>query len=129
MGALMTAVVLALSVGSVAYTIAQTKITRPLHVWVAGRDGAAWRWLGSLIGCPYCLAHWLAFGATAIYRPWLVEVWRPIDFAVTSMAIVAASMLPVLVIKRALASAAPNPPKIERILAARETEPIPGWPR
>lgn len=110
MGALTTAIVLALAVGSVAYTIALTKITRPVRVWVARHDGAAWAWLGQLIGCPYCLAHWLAAAATAVYRPWLVDVWRPADFAVTAMFIVAVAMLPVLVIKRALApTTAPVP--------------------
>ncbi|MBB4702515.1 hypothetical protein [Sphaerisporangium siamense] len=103
MDAFTTAAVLALAIGAVACTISLAKVFAPARAWVAGRRGRAWRWLADLIGCPYCVSHWLAFSATVIYRPRLVSLWLPLDLAVTTMAIVALAMLPVLVIRRGIA--------------------------
>lgn len=101
-----TAIVLALAIGAVAFTISLTKITRPMRDKLDRaanvRDSKALRWLHSLVTCPYCLAHWLAFGAVAIYRPRLVHMFLPLDYLVTAMAIAGASMLTSLVIRKAL---------------------------
>jgi hypothetical protein len=103
-----TAAVSALAVGSTAYTISATKITAPLRTWAHERGARSrpWAWASALLSCPYCLAHWLSAGAVAVYRPFLVDAWWPLDFAVTTMAVVAASMVPVWGIKRALHPAA-----------------------
>lgn len=98
----MTAIVLALAIAAVACTVSLAKISAPVRVWVARRDGRAWEWIGQLLGCPYCVTHWLAIGATAIYRPRLVDLWLPLDLLVTAFAIVAISMVFVLVVRRTL---------------------------
>lgn len=46
-------------------------------------------WLGDLVGCPYCVSHWLTAAAVLIYRPRLVELWCPLDLLVTALAMVA----------------------------------------
>jgi hypothetical protein len=99
---LQTAVVLAAAIAVVASTVSLTKICAPLRVWVARRDGSAWTWVGQLIGCPYCLSHWLAFAATAVYRPRLVTLWWPLDLLVTAFAIVALAMVGALIIRRVI---------------------------
>jgi len=83
-----TALVLAISIGAVAFTITRTKISEPFRKWVKLKN----TWLGNLFGCPYCLSHWLAFGAVMIYRPTLVDLWLPLDLLVTAMAMVAFAM-------------------------------------
>lgn len=113
-----TAAVLATAIGAVAYTTSSAKISAPLRTKVlraAIRDKSkAKRWLADLLSCPYCVSHWLAFAATLVYRPWLVDanlsadvapswVGRVFDFLVTSMAIVTTAMVAVWLIKRALA--------------------------
>lgn len=131
-----TALALAASIGSVAYTVSSSKVSAPLRTHVmkrAIRDRSkGWRWLADLLSCPYCVSHWLAFAATLIYRPWLVDsrlskavapgwVGRVFDFAVTSMALVTLAMLAVWLIKRALApvaspaAPAPEPSAAERL--------------
>lgn len=120
-----TAITLAFSIGAVAYTISSSKISMPLRLAVARRaivrKSKAWRWLSDLLSCPYCISHWLAFAATVVYRPWLVDsgiseaiapTWfgRVFDFFVTSMAMVTLAMVPVWLIKRALAGTAENRP-------------------
>ena len=99
---LVTAAMLALSVGSVAFTVSLSKISRPPRMWLAARTGKLGVWCFELTSCPFCVAVWLSLAATAVYRPWLVHMWRPLDFAVTALAMAAAAMLPVLVIKKAV---------------------------
>lgn len=127
-GNIATAALLAASIGPVAYTITSSKVSMPIRLAitrraVASRD-ARLRWLSDLLSCPYCVSHWLAFAATLVYRPWLVDsglpagLGRPFDFFVTAMAMVAVAMGPVWLIKRALApvgapptdSPPPSPP-------------------
>jgi hypothetical protein len=109
---------LAAAIGAVAYTTSSAKISAPLRTKVlraAIRDSSKGkRWFADLLSCPYCVSHWLAFAATLIYRPWLVDanlsadvapswVGRVFDFLVTSMAMVTMAMVAVWLIKRALA--------------------------
>lgn len=127
---LVTGVVLALSIGSVSYTTSSSKISAPLRVAVITRGvrsgSKPMRWLGDLLSCPYCVSHWLAFAATIVYRPWLVDanlsesvapgwVGRVFDFLVTSMALVTMSMVAVWLIKRALAPVASPAPEQRRV--------------
>lgn len=95
-----TAAVLALAIGPAAYTCARAEISSPVRVWLAGKDGKAWLWLFKLVSCPYCLSHWMAFVAAAIWRPWIISGWPPAEWLVTSLATVAVAALPVLVIKK-----------------------------
>lgn len=51
------------------------------------------KWLSTLVGCPYCLSHWLSWGAVAVYRPRLVHAWLPLDLFTSSWPIIAGAML------------------------------------
>lgn len=114
---LITGLMLALSIGSVAYTISSSKVSMPLRLAITKRavrtKSKRLRWLADLLSCPYCVSHWLAFAATIVYRPWLVGVrglgpfGRVFDFLVTSMALVTLAMAAVWLIKRALAPTGP----------------------
>lgn len=105
------ALVLASSIGAAAYTVSSTEITKGLRSAVVKRS----LWLGKLITCPYCLSHWLAFGAVAVYRPYLVDLrsaWTPLvvlDFLVTALALLPVSMAAVLLVKAALGKATQGP--------------------
>lgn len=103
-----TAIVLALAVGTVAWTCTKAKISMPPREWIASRRGKGWTWLYDLTNCPYCFSHWLAFAAVAVWqqyvivRPWDVSVVGVLaQFFVTAFAIVAVSSLVTLVIKKA----------------------------
>jgi len=77
--------VLGAAVAAVAYTLARTKVSEPWRKWIKAKN----EWLGNLFGCPYCLSHWLSFGAVGIYQIRLVEQFYPLDLLVTAMAMVA----------------------------------------
>lgn len=96
--------VLALAVGSLAFMGSTAKISQKPRVWLAKRAKGTGvnQWLFDLVSCPYCLGTWISFAATAVYRPLLVHLWWPADYVATSLAMAAAVMLPMLVIKRAV---------------------------
>ena len=104
------AAVLALAVGSVAFTLTRSKISSSYRVWLAGRapKNKFWQWMFDLFSCPYCLSHWLTFIAVAVYRPWIISRpfagtgWVVIQFVVTSLAVVAGAALTTLVIKKGI---------------------------
>jgi hypothetical protein len=97
-----TAAVLALAIGTVAWTATKAKVSTFIRVWLAKKQGKLWDWLFDLSKCPYCTAHWLAFGAVAIWRPFIVSGWPPLQFLVTSFAMVAVASLVILIIRKAL---------------------------
>jgi hypothetical protein len=102
MTAVQTALALALATGAASYITSTAKISRAPRVWLAKRDSKAGRWFSDLAGCPLCTATWMALAATAVYRPWLVHLAWPLDYLVTSLAVTAVAMLPVLIIKKAI---------------------------
>lgn len=77
---------LALAIAAISITTAKMAIFRPLRLWIHDHN----EWLGELVMCPYCTAHWLAFGAVAIYQPRLVHSGLALlDYFVAAMMIVA----------------------------------------
>jgi len=97
-----TALALALAIGAASYIITKAKISKGPRVWLARRKSRAGKWAFELASCPLCTATWLALAATAVYRPLLVSLAWPLDYLVTALAVTAASMLPVLVIRKAI---------------------------
>jgi hypothetical protein len=98
---------LGLAVGSFAYVLTSAAISAPLRLAVEKRaarrrNTGGWEWLRQLLGCPFCVSHWLAFAAVAVYRPWAVDVFRPLDFLVTTFVLVVVAMAAVAVIRLAL---------------------------
>ena len=83
--------------------ISKTEISVPLRTYVASRSAHPFfSWLSRLLSCPYCTGTWLSIAAVAIYRPYAVHLFAPLDFLVTVFLVNGAAMLPVLVIRKAL---------------------------
>lgn len=83
--ALSTALVLALACGGIAVTIAKSKLFAGARVHADVR----WPWLGALLYCPYCLAHWLVFAGAAVYQPRLIGSGPALlDVVVSAFAII-----------------------------------------
>ena len=117
-----TAAVLAPAVGAAAFTIARTKVSEPFRArvgarharWVKANTPApgpvkaapaplpdvaeapsavrASKWLSTLVGCPYCLSHWMSWGAVLVYRPRLLHLWLPLDLFASSWPVIAVAM-------------------------------------
>jgi hypothetical protein len=68
---------------SIAFTLTETKLFLPLREWTLKKS----RFLGKLIHCGYCSAHWIAFALVAIYRPRLLESLPLLDYFLTALAI------------------------------------------
>lgn len=93
----MAALAVAISVASV--TLTMSAIFRRPRRWIAERS----EFFGTLAHCPYCVSHWLALGAVAVYRPRVVEgPFYVLDLAVSALMLVAASALVAGLIDRAL---------------------------
>jgi hypothetical protein len=90
--------------------LAKAQIFSPLRQFVIRRTkpGAPargqWKWVNNLLGCPFCVSVWLAAGAVLVYQPRVIREWYPVDLLTETLAISGASMLVVLVIKKALAT-------------------------
>lgn len=72
-----------IAIGVVAVTLSKSK----MFGWLRARIA-----LGGLLKCPYCLAHWLAFGAAAarpMYLEW-TDYWL-LNWFVQSMVLVGLS--------------------------------------
>jgi hypothetical protein len=103
MSAVREAAALALAVGAASYITSTAKISRRPRVWLANQESPAGKWFFELASCPLCTATWMALAATAIYRPLLVRKFWPADYLVTALAVTAGAMVPVAVIKKAVA--------------------------
>jgi hypothetical protein len=60
---------LSLVTASISFTLAEAEIFLPLRDWIKGRIS----FFGELLGCGYCLGHWVAFALVAIYQPKIFE--------------------------------------------------------
>ena len=83
---LIKVVILAMAVSPASLTITKTKVFKPFREAVAKRS----YWLGELFSCPYCLSHWLSFGAVALFKPVVVSCgfFFLVDYAVSAFIIV-----------------------------------------
>ncbi len=74
---------LALACASVSYTLTKT----PMFNWVRTRLPRKWLTVRHLWECPYCMAHWVAFGLVALVRPQpFTGTW--VDYPVAAFIIV-----------------------------------------
>jgi hypothetical protein len=104
MSPVVEATALAFAVGAVAQIGSSSQISRPLRVWIAQRAKGSdlWKWLSDLIGCAFCEGVWLSAAGVGIVRPWLTGGPVIIQWGVAWLAVSAAAMLPVLIIRKAL---------------------------
>ena len=77
------AATLSLATGSAAFTVTETVLFAGFRGWVAKRNTLT----GKLVGCGYCLSHWIAFVLVAVYRPRLFHGWWPVDYFLTALII------------------------------------------
>lgn len=111
-----TALVIALAVAAMSYTIAKTKVSAPFRAWVKSKS----EWAGGLVSCPYCTSHWLTLGAMLTFREDIRLVWGHgfFDYMGTWAAIIAVSAMVVGQINNALQPPAsmiqPEPVRGER---------------
>ena len=68
---------------SMSFTVTETKMLLPLREWARTKNS----YLGELLSCGYCFAHWVAFLMVAIYRPKLFESWWLLDYFLIAIAI------------------------------------------
>lgn len=79
--------ILGLASATVSTTVGSSALFRPFRRWLAVKN----TFLGELIGCPYCLGHWVAalLTATSFYGS-VLTVW---DYVVVWLAATAVSAL------------------------------------
>lgn len=61
--------VLAIGIAGGSYTVTRAGIFRPLRDLLERKS----KWLGELINCPYCFAHWMVFAAAAWVQEPVIE--------------------------------------------------------
>ena len=74
---------LSIVTASVSFTIAETKLFKPLRDWIIGKS----TFLGKLLNCGYCFGHWVALILVIIYKPRLFEFWWLLDYFLTALVI------------------------------------------
>jgi hypothetical protein len=78
-----TVLYLSFVTASISFTVAETKLFRPLREFAAKRNA----FLGNLLSCGYCFGHWVSFALVAIYRPKFFHFWPALDFFLTALVI------------------------------------------
>lgn len=88
--ALRTSLLIAVAAGGISTTIAKSRVFASMRIAIMVRSFHA----GLLVGCPYCITHWVVFTGVAIYRPRLVHSGLvPLDLLTTGFAIVTGAAL------------------------------------
>ncbi|MDY6945184.1 MAG: DUF1360 domain-containing protein [Pseudomonadota bacterium] len=86
---LLTCVVIALACSGIAMSFTQGSMFDALRAWIMKQN----KLLGELARCFFCLSHWLAFVAVAVYQPRPLQAHLLIDLIVAAFAIVALATL------------------------------------
>ncbi|NUM78064.1 DUF1360 domain-containing protein [candidate division KSB1 bacterium] len=74
---------LSFATASIAFTVTETKAFLLLREWLKKKSP----FLGELVSCGYCFAHWVAFVLVAVYRPRLFAAWWLLDYFLTALVI------------------------------------------
>ncbi|HAU66117.1 TPA: hypothetical protein DCW61_02100 [Candidatus Uhrbacteria bacterium] len=85
------------AVSVMAMTISKAGIFRPLRMFAQSKS----KWLGKLLGCPFCTSVWISFPVTAWYPIEIIpRTHFIIDWFITSMVMVfVASMCSGLILR------------------------------
>lgn len=70
--------VLAVATSAISLTLAMSKMFYRPRGWVVRHSS----FLGELVNCHYCTAHWVALGLCALYQPTPLQAWWPADLVV-----------------------------------------------
>lgn len=84
-----TCVVIALACSGIAMSFTQGSMFDALRAWIMRQN----KLLGDLARCFFCLSHWLAFAAVAIYQPRPLQAHLLVDLIVAAFAIVTMATL------------------------------------
>ena len=76
-------ILLSFVTASIAFTVSETKLARPLRERVKAINP----FLGEMLSCGYCFGHWVALALVAVYRPRLFHAWLPLDYLLTALII------------------------------------------
>jgi hypothetical protein len=82
-------VVIALTCSGIAMSFTQGSMFDPVRAWIMSQN----KLLGDLFKCFFCLSHWLAFAAVAIYRPRPLQSMLLVDLIVAAFTIVTLATL------------------------------------
>jgi hypothetical protein len=82
-------VIIALTCSGIAMSFTQGSMFDPIRAWIMTKN----KLLGDLFKCFFCLSHWLAFAAVAIYQPRPLRSTLLADFIVASFTIVTLATL------------------------------------
>lgn len=85
MNTLWQLLMLSLAVAAIATTISLSTLFGPVRRWTVKRS----RYFGTLISCPYCSSHWIAFVAVAWYHPRVFDGWWLANYVVVVFAVIA----------------------------------------
>lgn len=86
---LVATLVLALATSAISMSFTQGSMFEPLRKWIAGKSAL----LGELSRCFFCLSHWVAFAAVAIYRPRPLQIAWFVDLIVAAFVVIALATL------------------------------------
>lgn len=76
---------ISLVVSTTSVTISETKPFEKMRRFLKDRCG----WLGHLVGCPYCVSHYISGLLVLIYRPKIIEGFFLLDYIMTVFVVVA----------------------------------------
>lgn len=108
----------ALAVATASITLTRARIFEPWRTWLQPRS---WFWY-KLASCPYCMAHWLALGATLVLPDLVQTGWSVTDWLITCFALTGAAALFEAAITRGLLMTENRILELEAALEALEDE-------
>lgn len=76
-------ILLSMVTASIAFTLSETRAFEWMRHWLVRH---CWR-LAELVRCGYCLAQWIGFLMTGMFRPRLFHCWAPLDYVFTALVI------------------------------------------
>ena len=78
--------IIGMAVSAISMTISKAKVFESAREWIAGHN----QWLGKLVGCPYCVSHWITFVLVAYYQPrFITSSIFVLDLTISAFTIIA----------------------------------------
>lgn len=84
---------LSLATSAASITISRSTLFSPFREFLLTRQGGAWKHLGYLVSCFYCVSHWIAAAVVLAYQPRIVQFWIVVDLGISWLAVVALAAL------------------------------------